>query len=149
MIEEIMQNFLGSSQGQSALQALSARGYDNDTAQTILNHAVNGASEHLSAQTANAEKPEVGLFNIFGGHAGRDMFLGAVSGLLKGDGFGGAIKDGGAALLTGHIAEYLAARAGIDPTEAGEIAALLTPYIGQFVHEHLQNNFGSVLAGIL
>ncbi|HEY4000565.1 MAG TPA: hypothetical protein VGO93_16970 [Candidatus Xenobia bacterium] len=146
MIAEMMQSFLGSNQGQQALQALTNNGLDPQQAQTLLQHAANGAAEHFTQQTAGSAQPEVGLFNLLGGHAGKDALMGMVSGLLKGDGFGGAIKDGGLGLLVGHLGEYLAQRAGLDPTQAEQIAALLAPYIGQFVHEHLQSHHSGLLA---
>ncbi len=148
MIEEMMRGFLGSSQGQGAMQALMGQGFDPQQAQTLLGHATDAATQSLQNQTAGAQQPQVGLFNIFGGHAGREALLGAVSGMMRGDGFFGSLEDGALGVLVGHIGEYIGSRMGMDPAQAGQIAALLTPYIGSYVHEHLQQNHRGLLASI-
>ena len=50
-------------------------------------HAGTVAASGLQKQTSGCADA-VGLFNIFGGHSGREFLMGAVTGLLKGDGSG-------------------------------------------------------------
>ena len=149
MIEQMMSGFLASQQGQQAMQALTQKGFQPQQVQQILQHAVPAATASMSKQTAGHAQPAVGLFNIFGGHAGREFLLGAVTGLLSGDGVFGAIKDGGMSMLAGHMAEYLAPKLGIDSGTAGSIAAVLTPFIAHYVHDHVGKHHGGLLGGLL
>src|SRR5262245_20565892 len=95
MIEQMMSGFLASPQAQQAVQALGAKGFTPDQVQQIMAHASGAAAHGMAKQTAGHAEPAVGLFNIFGGHAGREFLMGAVTGLLRGDGIFGALKDGG------------------------------------------------------
>ena len=149
MIEQMMSGFVSSPQGQQAVQALVSKGFSPQQVQQILTHAVPAASQSLQRQTQGHAQPAVGLFNLFGGHAGREFLLGAVTGLLSGDGVFGAIKDGGMSMLAGHMAEYLAPKLGIDSGTAGSIAAVLTPFIGHYVHDHVGRHHGGLLGGLL
>jgi len=149
MIEQMMSGFVQSQQGQQAMQALARKGFSAQQVQQVMQHAGPAASHSLTKQTAGHPEPAVGLFNIFGGHAGREFLLGAVTGLLSGDGVIGAVKDGGLSMLTGHLAEYLAPKLGIDAATAGSIAAVLTPFIGHYVHDHLGKHHGGLLGGLL
>lgn len=140
MFQELLSGFLTSQQGADALTALQSKGYGADDASALLNHAVPAAVEAMHQQTAGQENPGLSLFNIFGGHAGREFLLGAVAGLLRGDGFVGSLEDGGMGMIGGHIAEVIAERAGVDPTAAGEIAAVVTPFIVHYAHEKLASH---------
>lgn len=149
MIEQMMAGFMGSPQAQQAMQALAQKGFNPQQVQQIMSHASGAAAHGMAKQTAGHPQPAVGLFNIFGGHAGREFLMGAVTGLLSGDGLMGAVKDGGLSMLTGHMAEYLAPKLGIDGGTAGSIAAVLTPFVGHYVHEHLGKHHGGLLGGLL
>lgn len=140
MFQELLSGFLTSEQGTNALSALQSRGYSADDAAALLNHAVPAAVESMHQQTEGHENPGLGLFNIFGGHAGREFLLGAVAGLLRGDGVIGSLEDGGMGLIGGHIAEVVAERAGLDPTVAGEVAAVITPFIVHYAHDKLSQH---------
>lgn len=94
----------------------------------------------MHAQTEGHAEPAVGLFNIFGGHAGGSFLTGMLAGLVKGDGFGGSIKDGMLSMMTGHIADVLAPRLGVDAQTASRIAAAITPFISQFAHDRLSSH---------
>lgn len=137
MFEEILSQFTSSPQGQGALDALAKQGISNDEARGLIESALPGAAASFTKQTEGHPQPHIGLFNIFGGHAGRDFLAGLVAGIARGDGFVGSIEDGGVGVLVGHLGEYLAERAGIDETKAGMVAAAVGPFIAHFVHEKL------------
>jgi hypothetical protein len=149
MIEQMMSGFLQSQQAQQAMQALAAKGFNPQQVQQIMTHVGPAASHAMAKQTAGHAQPAVGLFNIFGGHAGREFLMGAVTGLLSGDGIMGSLKDGGMSMIAGHMAEYLAPKLGIDAGTAGAITAVLTPFVGHYVHEHLGRHHGGLLGGLL
>src|SRR4051812_3285812 len=103
MFKELLSGFLSSSQGQSALGTLTQQGYSADDAQSLLGHAIPAAAHAMHKQTEGHAEPAVGLFNIFGGHAGRSFLEGAIAGLIRGDGFIGSLEDGGMGMISGHI----------------------------------------------
>jgi hypothetical protein len=72
-----------------------------------------------------------------GEHAGKSFFSAFAAGLVRGDGFFKSLMDGGEGVLTGRVAESLAARAGVDPSTASTIAAAATPYILGFLKQRM------------
>ncbi len=70
-----------------------------------------------------------------GEHAGKSFFAAFAAGLVRGDGFLKSLGEGGEGVLTGRVAESLAARMGIDPATASTVAAAATPYIVSFLKE--------------
>ena len=147
MIDQMMQGFASSPAGQKAVQVLQSKGFTPEQVQDIMSHAGTAAASGLQKQTGGGADA-VGLFNIFGGHSGREFLMGAVTGLLKGDGVVGSLEDGGMGALAGHMGEYLAPRLGVDPGTAGSITAVLTPFVGQYVHDHLGANHASALPSL-
>jgi hypothetical protein len=137
MFEQMLAGFATSDQGKSALSALQQQGISATDAQSFLTHAVPAAAESMHQQTAGQAQPTLGLFNIFGGHAGKEFLLSAVAGLLKGDGIVGSLEDGGMGVIGGHIGEVVANRMGWDQDRAGKLAAVATPFIVSYVHSHL------------
>ena len=59
------------------------------------------------------------------------------AGLVRGDGFFKSLTDGGEGVISGRVAESLAARAGLDPSTASTIAAAATPYVVAFLKQKL------------
>lgn len=125
--QALFNEFIGSEHGQGAVAALGAQGISPEDATTYLGHATAAAHAHIEEQSGG----------FFGEHAGRNFFAALASGVVKGDGFFGSIKDGLEGALGGRIVEALASRAGIDPSTASTVAAAATPYITQFLHEKL------------
>lgn len=125
--QALFNEFIGSEHGQAAIAALGAQGISPEDATTYLSHATAAAHAHVEEQGAG----------LFGAHAGRNFFAALASGMVKGDGLVGSLKDGLEGALGGRIVEALASRAGLDPSTASAVAAAATPYISRFLHEKL------------
>jgi hypothetical protein len=134
---QLLNGFVASDQGKGALQALLGQGVSQADAQSFLAHAVPAAAAWMHSQSDGQPQPTRGIFDLFGGHAGTDFLLGAVAGLLKGDGVTGALADGGMAVIGGHIGEVVASRLGWDVSRSGAAAAIATPFIVGYVQKHL------------
>lgn len=137
MFENLLSEFTSSPLAQQATEALVAQGFSGDDAQNILNEAIPAATEHFEGQVQSHPEPEVGLFNLFGGHAGRSLLIGITEGLIKGDGFKGALEDGAVSLLASHIGDVVGPRLNIDSGKASMAAAIAAPFIAHYVHEKL------------
>jgi hypothetical protein len=137
MFEELLSDFTSSIHGQNALSALQAKGFSGDDAQRILDEAVPAAREAMESKAQDHPQPEVGLFNIFGGHAGKEFLIGLTEGIVRGDGFKGSLEDGGISLIAGHIGEVIAPKLGLGADVAGDAAAVAAPFIVRFAHEKL------------
>lgn len=142
MFAELLSMFHTSPQGQGAMQALQNQGMDPQHFPALMNMAMPAAANamHQAAANGHPTEPTLGLFNILGGHAGTDFLTGAVAGLLRGDGFMGSIQDGLMGMVGGHIAEVVAQRTGMNQQAAGQIAAVLTPFVVHYVHERLSSH---------
>lgn len=125
--QELVSEFLASSHGEQAVQALGAQGISAPDAQQLLGHATEAVHAHVEEQSPG----------LMGEHAGRSFLAGAVAGLLRGDGFFKSIVEGGEGMVSGRVAEALAARAGLDPSTASTVAAAATPYILGFLKQRL------------
>ena len=125
--QQLISEFLSSDHGAQAMQALSAQGVGQADAQQLLSHAAGAAAEHVEEQHAG----------LLGDHPGKSFFAAFAAGLVRGDGFFKSLEDGGEGVLTGRIAEAVAARAGIDPSTASTVAAAATPYLVNFLKERL------------
>lgn len=123
--QQLVSEFLNSEHGTQALQALTAQGLSGSDAQQMLAHAATAVHEHAEQQNAG----------LLGEHAGKSFLSAFASGLVRGDGFFKSLVDGGEGMLSGRVAESLAARAGIDPSTASAIAAAATPYILGFLKQ--------------
>lgn len=125
--QQLISEFLSSSHGAQAAQALSDQGINADDAQQMLSHAVDVTHAHAQEQsTASGEE-----------HTGRNFLAGFAAGLVRGDGFFKSLFEGGEGILTGKVAAALAERMGIDPGTASTVAAAATPYIAAFLKEKL------------
>ena len=127
-VQQLIGEFLASEHGAQATQALAAQGIGADDAQQLLGHAASAAYEHVESQQSEG---------LMGEHAGKSFFSAFAAGLVRGDGFFKSLVDGGEGVMTGRIAEALAARAGIDPATASSIAAAATPYVVAFLKQRL------------
>jgi len=118
--QQLLTEFLASGQGAQAMDALRAQGVDDSTAQQMLGHA---------AEAAHAQATEH--------HGGRNFFAAFAAGLVRGDGFLKSLVDGGEGMLTGRVAESMAARAGVDGSTASAMAAAATPFLVSFLKQKL------------
>jgi len=126
-VQQLVSEFLASDHGAQATQALAAQGVSADDAQALLGHAASAAYDHVEDQNAG----------LMGEHPGKSFFAAFAAGLVHGDGFFKSLADGGEGVMTGRIAEAIAARAGLDPSTASTIAAAATPYVVNFLKEKL------------
>jgi len=124
--QALLQEFLGSSHGQQAVDALRAQGISATDAQTYIAHATEAAHDQVNAQGG-----------VLGEHAGRNFLTALASGVARGDGLLGSLKDGLEGGFSGRITEVLATKAGIDPSTASGVAAALTPFISGFLKKKL------------
>jgi len=125
--QQFVSEFLGSPQGAQAAQALSAQGVGDADAQSMLSQAAEATHGHVEEQSAG----------LLGDHAGRSFFTAFATGLVRGDGVLGSLKDGGEGVLTGRVAESLANSAGVNTGTASTIAAAATPFLVSFLKEKL------------
>jgi hypothetical protein len=137
MFEDILSEFTSSPHCESAVAALVQQGIGDGDARNYINDATTAAAAAMSKATESHPQPEVGLFNIFGGHAGKEFLIGLTEGIVRGDGIVGSLEDGGMSMVGGHIGEYLASKTGLPEETSGLVAAVVTPFIVRFVHEKL------------
>lgn len=123
--QQFISEFLASEHGAQAMQALDAHGISGSDAQQILGHAAEAVHTEGQQQAGG----------MLGEHAGRSFLSAVAAGLVRGDGFLKSIVDGGEGVVTGRVAEALAARCGMDPATASTIAAAATPYVLGFLRQ--------------
>lgn len=126
-MQQLVSEFLNSDHGAQAAQALADQGVNPDDAQQMLSQAAQAAHAHVEEQGAG----------LLGNNAGGSFFAAFASGLVRGDGIMGSLKDGGEGILGGRVAESLAEKMGIPPSTASTIAAAATPYLASFLKEKL------------
>ncbi|MBS0293485.1 MAG: hypothetical protein JSS01_13325 [Proteobacteria bacterium] len=125
--QQLISEFLASDHGAQAVQALGQQGISGDDAQQLLSQATEAAHAHVEEQQQG----------LMGEHAGKSFFAGMAAGLVRGDGFFKSLMEGGEGIMSGRVAESLAARAGLDPSMASTVAAAATPYIVAFLKQRL------------
>lgn len=126
-IQTFINEFTNSEHGQGASNALSGQGVAPDMVQQVLGHVAAAGHEH-------AEEHHAG---ILGANPGKSFFAAFAAGIVKGDGFLGAIGDGVEGVLVGRVAEALSSRLGIDSATASTMAAAATPYLASFLKSKL------------
>ncbi|SAL38974.1 hypothetical protein [Caballeronia concitans] len=124
-VQQLVSDFLSSSHGAQATQALTDQGFSPEDSQQMLSTA---------AETAHAHAEEQGQ-GLLGDHPGKSFFAAFAAGLVRGDGFFKSLGEGGEGVLTGRIAESIGARMGLDPGTASTVAAAATPYVISFLRE--------------
>jgi hypothetical protein len=125
--QQLISEFLASEHGTQAVQALGAQGIGEADARQMLSHSTEAAYAHVEEQHAG----------VMGEHAGKSFFSAFAAGLVRGDGFFKSLVDGGEGVISGRVAESLAARAGLDSSTASTIAAAATPYVVGFLKQKL------------
>ncbi|MDR5758087.1 hypothetical protein [Caballeronia sp. LZ035] len=126
-MQQLASEFLASEHGAQATQALADQGISTEDSQQILGTAAETAHAHVEEQHEG----------LLGDHPGKSFFAAFASGLVRGDGFFKSMEEGGEGVLTGRIAESIAARMGMDPGTAATVAAAATPYVISFLREKL------------
>lgn len=125
--QQLISEFLASEQGAQAAHALGDQGFSDADAQQLLSHATEAVHAHVEAQPSG----------LLGEHAGKSFFAAFAAGLVHGDGFLKSLVDGGEGVISGRVAESVAARAGLDSSTASSVAAAATPYILAFLKQRL------------
>lgn len=138
--QQLVSGFLGSSQYFQCMDALGKLGHPQQIIDKVMYHGVPAAGEALQRQMGAQKKPHLGLFNIFGGHAGWEFLTGGIVGIMRGDGFTGDLEDAAMGMIGGHIGEVIADRCHVNQRVVGEIAAVMTPFIVHFVMEKLSHH---------
>jgi hypothetical protein len=137
MFEDLLSEFTSSPHYSSAVTALQNQGIEEGQASEIINAALPAAAEAMTEQTQSHPQPEIGLFNIFGGHAGKEFLVGLTEGIVTGEGVVGSLEDGAMSMIGGHIGEVVGEKTGLPEETCGLVAAVVTPFIVRFVHEKL------------
>lgn len=153
MLDQLVQAFTQSSQGQTAMSRLQAQGFAPHQSQSFLQTALPSAAQALHGAQASgavgANGPQ-GLLDLQNSHYGTNFLSGAVSSLLRGQGLMGAAVDGLQGVAGGHVAEVIAQRFGLPPRVAGTIGAIVTPLAIDFLWERMrggQLDLGSLFGG--
>jgi hypothetical protein len=124
-MQQLVSEFLSSPHGAQATQALTDQGFSTEDSQQMLGTAAETAHAHADEQNEG----------LLGNHAGKSFFAAMAAGLVRGDGFFKSMEEGGEGVLTGRVAESIAARMGMDPATASSVAAAATPYVIAFLRE--------------
>jgi hypothetical protein len=124
-MQQLVSEFLSSQHGAQATQALTDQGFSTEDSQQMLGTAAETAHVHADEQNEG----------LLGNHSGKSFFAAMAAGLVRGDGFFKSMEEGGEGVLTGRIAESIAARMGMDPATASSVAAAATPYVIAFLRE--------------
>ncbi len=153
MLQELVQGFMTSRQGQTALSRLQSQGFAPNMAQQLLGAAVPTAAQAFAqAQSGGAQPARPGgpngMLDLGGSHYVTNFLSGAVAGLVRGEGLMGSAVDGMQGVAGGHVAQVLAQRFGLPQRVAGTVGAIVTPLIIDYVWERAGSgglNLGSLL----
>lgn len=150
MFDQLLNVFGQSPQGQRAYTALQAQGYTPQQSAGILTTAFPAAAQAmqnaLRGQGQGGQQGP-GLLDIGSSNYMQNFLTGAVSGLLRGEGFKGAAVDGVQSVVGGHVATVIAARCGLPQRVAGVVGAIITPMMVDFLWDKFQTmNAGGAAA---
>lgn len=139
MLEQLLSGFTSSTQGKGAIEVLTKRGLPADQIQKILGEAVPAAQSALTKKAAStgSKEPELGLFDIMGGHPGQAFLIGAMTSVIQGESFTEAAKDGLVSVVGSHVSEVIASRVGVDRQIAGWVGAAISPFLVSYAYEKL------------
>lgn len=155
MIQELVQQFMGSPQGQTAFSRLQSQGFAPQQAQAFMGAALPTAAQafHQAQSGGLAESrpggPQ-GILDVGNSHYVTNFLSGAVSGLLRGEGISGAAVDGLQGVVGGHVAQVIASRFGLPQRVAGTVGAILTPLMIDFLWSRVNGgglDLGSLFGG--
>lgn len=136
MIEGLVGQFLGSSQGANILSQLGAQGLTKEKAQEAVEATAEGAVK-------NASVAGLDLSSLIGGTGGLGGIAGKVGGMLGGLLHGSPAATPGTpatgsplAALTGPVSEFVAKKTGLAPTMAQSVVNVVLPKILELVQKH-------------
>ncbi len=138
MLEQLLNGFATSEQGKSAMAVLAEKGLSKDVISQVLGAAVPAATGALQKQAGGSpSEPELGLFDVLGGHPGQAFLIGAMTSVLRGEGFTEAAKDGAVGVVGAHVTEVIASRVGLDRQLAAWVGAAISPFLVSYAYEKL------------
>lgn len=140
MFDQLLNVFGQSRQGQQAYNALQAQGYTPQQSAGILTTAFPAAAQAMqnALRSQGQGGQGLGLLDIGNSNYMQNFLTGAVSGLLRGEGFKGAAVDGLQSVVGGHVAQVIASRCGLPQRVAGVVGAIITPMMVDFLWEKFQ-----------
>ena len=152
MLQNLVSQFMGSRQGQTAVARLGQQGFSPQQSQGLLGAAVPTAAQAFhNAQGGAMQRPggPNGLMDIGNSHYVTNFLSGAVSGLVRGQGLKGAAIDGLQGVVGGHVAQVIATRFGLPQRIAGTVGAIVTPLIIDWLFEKFGGGqgLGSMFGG--
>ena len=125
MIEGLIKQFMGSSQGSSVMSELSKEGLSPDKAQEAVQATAEGALKHGGAAG-------IDLSNLLGGSGG---VMGSVAGALGGMGKGASLTGGTVAKLTGPVTQFLEDK-GFPHGVAQKVVNVVLPRLMEMAQKH-------------
>jgi hypothetical protein len=145
MLDQLFTMFSSSRQGQGALQQLMSQGYTQQQANGMLQAALPAAANAMRGAAPGSGGQSLGasLMSIGNSNYAQNFLVGAVSGLLRGEGLMGSAVDGLQAVVGGHVAQVIATRFGLPSRVAGAVGAVITPWMIDFLWEKMQGGGAS------
>lgn len=138
MLDQLLNMFGQSPQGQQAYSALQAQGYSPQQSAGILTTAFPAAVSALQNAMHSQPGGQLGLLDITNGNYMQNFLTGAVAGLVRGEGLKGAAIDGVQGVVGGHVAEVIASRCGLPQRVAGVLGAIVTPLMIDFLWDKMK-----------
>lgn len=138
MIDQLLQTFGQSAQGQQAYQQLQAQGYTPQQSAGILTTAFPAAVSAMQNALHGNGQGGMGLLDIQQSNYATNFLTAAVTGLLRGEGLKGAAVDGLQGVVGGHVAQVIASRCGLPQNVAGVVGAIITPPMIDFLWAKFQ-----------
>lgn len=138
MIDQLLQTFGQSPQGQQAYHQLQAQGYTPAQSAGILTTAFPAAVSAVKDAFTGNNQGGLGLLQINQSNYATNFLTAAVTGLVRGQGLKGAAIDGLQGVVGGHIAQVIASRCGLPQNVAGVVGALITPPMIDFLWDKFQ-----------
>ena len=138
MIDQLLQTFGQSPQGQQAYQQLQAQGYTPQQSAGILTTAFPAAVAAMQNALHGNGQGGKGLLDITQSNYAANFLSAAVTSLVRGEGLKGAAIDGLQGVVGGHVAQVIASRCGLPERVAGVVGAIITPPMIDFLYNKFQ-----------
>ncbi len=138
MIDQLLQTFGQSPQGQQAYQQLQQQGYTPAQSAGILTTAFPAAVAAVKDAFTGNSQGGLGLLQVNQSNYATNFLTAAVTGLVRGQGLKGAAVDGLQGVAGGHVAQVIASRCGLPQNVAGVVGALITPPMIDFLWDKFQ-----------
>ncbi len=138
MIDQLLQTFGQSPQGQQAYNQLQQQGYTPAQSAGILTTAFPAAVAAVKDAFTGNTQGGLGLLQVNQSNYATNFLTAAVTGLVRGQGLKGAAIDGLQGVAGGHVAQVIASRCGLPQNVAGVVGALITPPMIDFLWDKFQ-----------